>query len=754
MIRRTFNLLLIAVVVGAVTMYAAAASSLATLVLGLAGVAVGLVLGRVRGSATIPVLAVVALVSAVIGLTALRALNRGFSVELFCEFIVMLLVVKLFDRRRARDDAQVLTLAVFLCIGAALTSNTLLVGVLLAVMLVLTAGAVICYQAHAASERAHRPADALTGTRPFRDFGRLISGTVVLTAIGSVCVFLIVPRGLGRQAFGSWGEAGAGAQIGFDDEIQLGTVGMLSESQTPVMDVQFVDNNGGQLGALGRVFYLRGAVLDRYRDRVWQSSREPSPVGDGDLVEPGTWWRVGANDPKEDWDIEQRVTIRNAPRDRRGSALFAINEPMFISFGQQTICRITPNTNTISRFEPSGKFSYAVRSKLRAFERPIGPNVIDRRGPISPTPEVYPPSVKALTEQVLTDAGIEPDPSKRSVAADVDAARAIERYLQSEGGFHYSLTPPVPGPSVDPIEAFLFASKEGHCEYFAAAMAIMCRSVGVHARVVTGYVAAEYNDLTDHYIVRESNAHAWVEILVARDATSPTRFGLGAIERWRAFDPTPRADFQSLHQKPESLWSGVRRAIEAVQFAWVTHVVGYNAGAQRNIFGDAGITESVTDLDRRLADRMSRGHRPLVMRAAAVGVTVFAFALLLGMGVASSRLRWRPWLLRVRGWSARRRSSTPDADPLASYPEFRAGYDAATRLLAHLEPDADAAPLRTRVERAGPALAPDALAAARRITERVYALVYAGAEPSVPELARAREDAAVLRAAARAARAR
>lgn len=65
----------------------------------------------------------------------------------------------------------------------------------------------------------------------------------------------------------------------------------------------------------------------------------------------------------------------------------------------------------------------------------------------------------------------------------------------------------------------------------------MCRTVGIDARVVTGYVAIDYNEATESYIVRASNAHAWVEAEVLPD-------------RWRRFDPTPTADLVRIHEPP------------------------------------------------------------------------------------------------------------------------------------------------------------------------------------------------------------
>jgi len=77
----------------------------------------------------------------------------------------------------------------------------------------------------------------------------------------------------------------------------------------------------------------------------------------------------------------------------------------------------------------------------------------------------------------------------------------------------------------DPIDYLLFDSREGYCNYYASAMVIMARSVGIPARLAVGYVGGEYEEDTGRYVVRELNRHAWVEVYFPR-------FG------WVEFEPT------------------------------------------------------------------------------------------------------------------------------------------------------------------------------------------------------------------------
>src|SRR6476620_3852428 len=94
----------------------------------------------------------------------------------------------------------------------------------------------------------------------------------------------------------------------------------------------------------------------------------------------------------------------------------------------------------------------------------------------------------------------------RGIGNRYDAAKAVENYLQSRYG--YTLEQKAGGEQ--PLADFLFNVKEGHCEYFSTALAIMLRTQGIATRVVNGFQRGEYNETADLYIVRQKNAHSWV----------------------------------------------------------------------------------------------------------------------------------------------------------------------------------------------------------------------------------------------------
>jgi hypothetical protein len=125
--------------------------------------------------------------------------------------------------------------------------------------------------------------------------------------------------------------------------------------------------------------------------------------------------------------------------------------------------------------------------------------------------------------------------------------RALELHLLSD--YHYSLEFEQRTRN-DPIVDFLFIEKRGHCEYFATALALLGRRLGIPTRVVGGYRVTEYSALGDYFIVREQNAHAWVE------AWLPDR-------GWTTFDPTPPGPVASSSTTPT-----VDAAVDLLGTAW------------------------------------------------------------------------------------------------------------------------------------------------------------------------------------------
>src|SRR5262249_40445382 len=149
-------------------------------------------------------------------------------------------------------------------------------------------------------------------------------------------------------------------------------------------------------------------------------------------------------------------------------------------------------------------------------------------------------------------------------------------YLMTSFGYTLQLPRTVPK---DPLADFLFARKQGHCEYFASSMAVMLRTLGIPSRVVNGFRTTEFNDLTSTYVIRASSAHSWV------GAYFP---GYG----WISFDPTPAAP-----PLTQTGWNRMMLYLDAMASFWREWVVNYDASHQRTL-GENAIRGSRTMLER------------------------------------------------------------------------------------------------------------------------------------------------------------
>jgi hypothetical protein len=107
-----------------------------------------------------------------------------------------------------------------------------------------------------------------------------------------------------------------------------------------------------------------------------------------------------------------------------------------------------------------------------------------------------------------------------------EAAALLETWFRQAGGFTYDEQPPAPIGGTPALVAFVNEDKRGYCQHYAGAMALMLRLLGVPARVAVGFTSGEYDDGDQEWTVKDTNAHAWVEVWFPE-------FG------WIPFDPTP-----------------------------------------------------------------------------------------------------------------------------------------------------------------------------------------------------------------------
>ena len=153
-------------------------------------------------------------------------------------------------------------------------------------------------------------------------------------------------------------------------------------------------------------------------------------------------------------------------------------------------------------------------------------------------------------------------------------------------------------PDRDPILTFLQDQRFGHCQYFASALCALCQSMGIDSRVVTGFVAVEYDDTLDHYVVRESNAHAWVEVRV------------GPLN-WRQFDPTSTSVLEELQAGRRSWADEFRWIYDRFDFLWNSRIVAFDGDVQATLAEEASLVAksratTVRSWFKRTANRVNR----------------------------------------------------------------------------------------------------------------------------------------------------
>src|SRR5208282_6600294 len=165
-----------------------------------------------------------------------------------------------------------------------------------------------------------------------------------------------------------------------------------------------------------------------------------------------------------------------------------------------------------------------------------------------------------------------------------DRATAIESYLRNN--FRYTLDPSAIEPE-DPLASFLFKSKSGYCEYFAASMAVMLRTLNIPSRLVNGFQTGSYNRIGKDFVIRARDAHSWVEVYFPN-------YG------WIPFDPTP-ADPHPV------LPGGWDDYVDTAALFWNEWIINYDFGHQvqlaREIEQDS---HSFQQIFRRRSEQLKR----------------------------------------------------------------------------------------------------------------------------------------------------
>ncbi len=452
--------------------------------------------------------------------------------------VLFLATVKLLAARAPRDYFHLGVIAFLELLSAAVLTISSQFLVFLSAFLVLAAAARASYE-------VCTPGGGTQSCGTGRGTARRLAVTSASLAAGIVpltlVLFLVVPRV--AIAYLSRLPASGEAVVGFSDEVNLGGAGPIRQSSAAVLRVTMIE--GPPLPDLK----WRGGALQYFDGVRWSN-----PSSHPQRLHSSQGLYVVAREAQRRLRLPQiQYRVLRAPMDSEALFLATIPASLAGDFHRLDVSPTDTLTLPGSRWRPLRYegVSLVGSERTEALRR-------------SHTGANYPLNIQGLFLQLPAglDARI-PKLARYITENQVSLywrAAAIEHYLRTEYG--YTLDQPQERPH-DPLADFLFRRKRGHCEYFASAMAVMLRSVGIPARVATGFQSGDYNPLSNSYTVRANQAHAWVEAYFVD-------FG------WVTFDPTPSAP------RPAATGWTARLGLwtDALETWWQDWIIQYDTGRQ------------------------------------------------------------------------------------------------------------------------------------------------------------------------------
>jgi transglutaminase-like putative cysteine protease len=405
---------------------------------------------------------------------------------------------------------------------------------------------------------------------------------------------------------------------GFSNQVTLGEIGEIKTTSRPVMHVHFSD-----MRARANLKW-RGATLSDFNGRAWfEPSSDPRWVP---AVAKGVFQLADDRDRRRlGHSVNYRVSLSGIDSD----VLFFAGRPDSVYVNQLAIMA-RPDGSYRLGHPPAEGFFYDVYGWLGDTGGDDFLGTRERRQYLSLPP--LDPRIAELARYTV-----------RGLDDDTDRAAAVARYLRRSYGYTLEL----PSHEVaDPLAYFLFTRRKGHCEYFASAMAVMLRTLGIPSRLVTGFQNGIFNPMTGLYVIRASDAHSWVE------AWLPGR-------GWVTFDPTPPDPSPGAN----ALLIKLSLYADAVETFWQEWVVSYDLGHQATLadrMEQAGRRVSLRWLDRifDVGDNWTSARSWLVRS----GLWWLLALICGGAGAWSAPKVWRAWRTRLGVWRLRRgQGSVADA---------------------------------------------------------------------------------------------
>jgi transglutaminase-like putative cysteine protease len=472
-------------------------------------------------------------------------LSQGF-VPATVHLVFFVAIVKLVTARTMRDYSYLKLIAGMELLAAALLSTSMSFFVFLALFLLFAIATFSSGEIVASLRRTALDPNGETKETPVVRLARggstgfprrlggfsaaLLAGILIMTG----GMFFVLPR-TARAALQRFVPQRY-HQPGFSNEVTLGDLGEIKQRSTAVMHIRSYAEEG-----LLAVRW-RGGALSQFDGKRWfnpPEADEPIRADRGVVtLRQGRHWRPGHS-------LAYQVVLNDISSDMLFYAgtpeTIRINAPL-ISLTHGEGLRVPP------RFMLYGGLTYSVYSYM---EDESGA-MVTAAAPLPAASRAEYLQLPALDDRIPVLA--------REMAAgansEMEQARAIENHLRLDYGYTLQL---LSSEVADPLAYFLFVRKKGHCEYFASAMTVMLRTLGVPARVATGFQSGVYNPMTGWQVVRASDAHSWVEAWIS---------GRG----WVTFDPTPPDPGGSA----QGLFSRFSLLLDAADQFWENWVLSYD----------------------------------------------------------------------------------------------------------------------------------------------------------------------------------
>ena len=512
-----------------------------------------------------------------IALDIRSAISRNSVVTALTHLLMFLLVVKLFSIRREKDKWHIMAAIYFLFVGAMATSSHVTIAPYLLAFLILSL-LVLGRFAHlhmaAPFSRDVPPATS----PPFR--APLAIGTLVVILL-AIPLFASMPRIREPYLLGrGTGSGGMARTTGFSDSVDLSLTTSIRSNRNVAMRVQFDDQT--QLDDASELRF-KGAAYDRYQRRNWfRAQRRP------EVLVPRT------DSSRRVFELADATPSSSAEvflQPGSSSSLLLPVEALSVELDIETALGRDSGGAVSLPFQPRDPIKYQVTLATEpvivarlADDPESALSALDRSG--------LTPRMAELARQVMggqseagenlasedTDVGADNQTTAQGEASSPGTEEPdsgllageridlLEQHLLTQ----YAYTLDFLGRSGEnPLEDFLFVYKSGHCEFFASAMVLMLRSQGIPARLVTGFLGAELNPIEGYYVVRQQNAHAWVE------AYTPER-------GWQVYDPTPPDGRPTVATQSLSLL--MTQIYDYMTFRWDRYVLTYGADDQGSFF--------------------------------------------------------------------------------------------------------------------------------------------------------------------------